>query len=101
VIVDAAEDLLRTEQLSEAHIVVLKNVCVHLNQVLDTQMLFIDNMSLWFNTNVHRFMSHSAVARSIVGEPTKPIDGVLTGIRDLWRTEAAMQEGQEHIRAIN
>lgn len=100
-IVDAAEDLLRTEQLSEAHIVVLKNVCVHLNQVLDTQMLFIDNMSLWFNTNVHRFMSYSAVAKSLVGEPTKAIDGVLNGIKALWDVEATMQEGQEHIEAVS
>jgi len=76
-------------------------VCLHLNQVLDLQMLFMDNMGLWYNTNVHRFMSHSAVANLIAGEPPKPIDGVLAGIRDLWRTEASMQEGQEHIRAIN
>ena len=99
--VEAAQDLLLTEQLSEAHIGVLRNVCMHLNQVLDLQMLFMDNMGLWYITNVQIIMSHSKVAKLIAGELTKPFDGVLAGIRDLWRTEAVMQEGQEHIRAIN
>jgi len=45
-------------------------------------------------------MPRSQVLKMIVKDSPDPIDGVLGGIRALWQSEAALQEGQEHIEAV-